>query len=172
MTTKSELRKSLKEARLTMSDAEHTLKSRQINKRLLQATDWSRVKSLHYFEPLQELLEVDTTDFVTNLEDQYPDLQLCVPRLIEGEWQLVAARGGLLRDEFDVIIVPMLGFDPKTLQRVGYGGGYYDKFLATQPQAFKIGICFEEGKRLDLATEPHDIPLDLIITDIAIYERK
>ena len=63
----------------------------------------------------------------------------------------------------------MLGFDPKTLHRIGYGGGYYDQFLATQPQAQKIGVCFDHGKTENIPTEPHDIPLDVIVTEENIY---
>jgi len=62
----------------------------------------------------------------------------------------------------------MLGFD-KTLNRIGYGGGYYDKFLANQPDAQKIGVCFEQGKVEHIPAEPHDIPLDIIITEEKVY---
>ena len=63
----------------------------------------------------------------------------------------------------------MLGFNSKALHRIGYGGGYYDKFLATQPQAQKIGVCFEQGKLAQIPAELHDIPLDVIITENHIY---
>lgn len=171
MTTKSELRAALKQTRLKMDAGERTLKSRAIVEGLRMATDWSRVKSLHFFEPLAELLEVDITSFISELEDKYPSLHLATPKLIEGEWRMVGARSGLVPDKFDAVIVPMLGFDPESLQRIGYGGGYYDKFLATQPQALKLGVCFEVGKLADLPAEPHDIGLDMIVTDVAVYKK-
>jgi 5-formyltetrahydrofolate cyclo-ligase len=65
---------------------------------------------------------------------------------------------------FDVIIVPMLGFDA-SLQRIGWGGGYYDKFLAAQPQAIKIGVCYSIGEVEHIPAEPHDVPLDMIVTE-------
>jgi 5-formyltetrahydrofolate cyclo-ligase len=169
MPTKTELRAALKQTRLSMSDGERTLKSRAIVERLRTAIDWSRVKSLHFFEPIDELLEVDITSFISELEDNYPDLYLATPKLIEGEWRLVSARPGQPPAKFDVVIVPMLGFDPDSLQRIGYGGGYYDKFLAGQPQAEKIGVCFEAGKTANLPTESHDVPLDVVITEERIY---
>jgi 5-formyltetrahydrofolate cyclo-ligase len=62
----------------------------------------------------------------------------------------------------------MLAFDT-SLQRIGYGGGYYDRFLATQPQARKVGVCFELGKVQYVRSEPHDIPLDSIVTERRVY---
>ncbi len=168
--SKTELRPQLKQARLELTDAEHTVKSREIVEKLKAVTDWSQVKSLQYFEPLQELLEPDTSDLITYLEDNYPELKLFTPRLISSKWELVAAKGGEAPSEFDVIIVPMLGFDPVSLHRIGYGGGYYDKFLATQPRAQKIGVCFELGKVKSLPTEPHDMSLDEIITENDTYK--
>ena len=78
------------------------------------------------------------------------------------------------KDEFikpeliDVIIVPGLSFD-REKNRLGYGGGYYDRYLKNT-NAFKIGICFEE-QIYDgiLPTEKTDIKMDLIITDKNIY---
>jgi 5,10-methenyltetrahydrofolate synthetase len=67
--------------------------------------------------------------------------------------------------------VPLLGFDTKTLHRIGYGGGYYDRFLATQSQSLKIGICFEQGKLAELPADRHDIPLDTVITETAVYKK-
>ncbi len=168
-TEKTELRRSLKQVRLEMSDAERTIKSRAIVERLKQAIDWPGVKTLHYFEPIKQLLEVEISGLIVYLEDNYPDLKLFTPRLIGDTWQLVAARGGTPPSEFDVVIVPMLGFD-NNLQRIGYGGGYYDKLLATQPKAKKIGVCFENGKIENIPADAHDIPLNMVITESAAYE--
>lgn len=169
MVVKEGLRKKLRQARLQLTDAEHTVKSREIVERMEQLTDWSQVKTLHYFEPLLELLEPDTTGFITYIEDNCPDIKLFTPRKIGGEWELVAAKGGKIPTEFDVVVVPALGFDPKTLHRIGYGGGYYDKFLASQPHAQKIGVCFELGKTPNLPIEPHDIALDNVVTEGRAY---
>ncbi len=163
---KSALRAQLKQTRLEMDGETHRRASLAIVERLQGLMDWSQVKSLHYFVPIPGLMEPDIRGFITDLEDKYQDLQLCIPRLIGENWELVSIREGEPPASFDVILVPMLGFDPKTLHRVGYGGGYYDRFLATQPQAQKIGICFEQGKTKNLPTEPHDVALNTIITEI------
>jgi 5-formyltetrahydrofolate cyclo-ligase len=168
--SKAELRTRLKHERLTLNDADHTLKSRAIVAKLKQITDWSSIKTLHYFEPINELLEPDISDLITYLEDTYADLKLFTPRLINNKWELVAARGGELSPDYEVVIVPALGFDDN-LQRIGYGGGYYDKFLDTQPNSLKIGVCFELGHLKKMPVETHDIGLDIIVTEEAIYRR-
>lgn len=66
--------------------------------------------------------------------------------------------------KYDVIIVPTLAFDAHN-NRMGYGKGFYDRFLATQNQALKIGLCYSFNKVIDIPTEIHDIPLDAIITE-------
>ena len=67
----------------------------------------------------------------------------------------------------DVIIVPGLLFD-KNMNRLGYGGGYYDKYL-TNTNLCKIGICFHEFLIDRLETFPHDVKMNMIITEKEIY---
>jgi 5,10-methenyltetrahydrofolate synthetase len=163
--SKVELRAQFKQLRLEMLDEEHRLASQAIVERLKTAADWSKVKSIHFFVPIEELAEVDINEFIRFLEDTYPNLQMATSRQIEDKWEIVGVHGGEPPKQFDTVIVPMLGFDPKTLHRIGYGGGYYDKFLAGQKQARKIGVCFEQGKIEGLKAEEYDVSLDMIITD-------
>jgi len=69
---------------------------------------------------------------------------------------------------FDCIIVPMLGADIKG-NRVGYGKGFYDRFLENA-NGVKIGIVFDACLVDELESEEHDIPLDLIITENRVIE--
>jgi 5-formyltetrahydrofolate cyclo-ligase len=65
----------------------------------------------------------------------------------------------------EVVLLPGSVFD---LQggRLGYGGGYYDRFLAKDaPQALRIGLAFEKQVVDNLPLEPHDIPLHLLVTE-------
>lgn len=64
---------------------------------------------------------------------------------------------------YDLIIVPGLAFDTNKF-RVGYGGGYYDNFLAVHPESFKVGIFYPFQKVEEVPIEPHDICLDLIFS--------
>lgn len=128
--TKPGLREQLKAKRLALSAAERQAKSRIIVDKLGEVVDWSQVKTVHTFEPLTKFAEVDISGF-------RPDAEIFYSKKINGEWQNVAHKQNTaIPEKFDIIIVPMLGFD-KTLHRIGYGGGFYDKFLATQPEAKK-----------------------------------
>ncbi|BCJ87183.1 5-formyltetrahydrofolate cyclo-ligase [Effusibacillus dendaii] len=71
--------------------------------------------------------------------------------------------------ELDVVIVPGVAFDRKG-GRLGYGGGYYDRFLPQlRPNALKIGIAYQLQMVEQLPMETHDIPLDLIVTEKSVY---
>lgn len=78
-----------------------------------------------------------------------------------------------LRDplDIDLIIVPGLAFDKKGF-RVGYGGGYYDRFLAQLPQVTKISLAFHMQTLPQLPRENFDIPVDYIYTERGIIECK
>ena len=67
----------------------------------------------------------------------------------------------------DCAVVPMLGFND-ALYRIGYGGGYYDRYL--QNGVFSIGLSFEEC-RCAFTPDPYDVPLDVIVTPDAVYRR-
>ena len=67
--------------------------------------------------------------------------------------------------EPDVIIMPLLGFD-KRGTRLGYGGGYYDRTLAQLSRKPRlVGIAFAAQELEDIPREPHDVPLDIVITE-------
>lgn len=65
----------------------------------------------------------------------------------------------------DVVIVPGTAFG-RDGTRLGQGGGWYDRFLTrVRPDCLTIGVGFEPQLFDDLPTEPHDVPLDMVITD-------
>jgi 5-formyltetrahydrofolate cyclo-ligase len=68
--------------------------------------------------------------------------------------------------EPDVLLVPLVGFDSAGY-RLGYGGGYYDRTLAAPEKRPRlIGVGFELGRLPTIHPQPHDIPLDVIITEV------
>ena len=74
--------------------------------------------------------------------------------------------------DIDVIILPMLGFD-RTGGRIGYGAGYYDRFLAKNPDMVKIGVAFGCQEMEHLPVDENDIKMDLIVTeDGIVYDRR
>ena len=71
-------------------------------------------------------------------------------------------------DRIDLVIVPMLGFDERGY-RIGYGGGYYDRYLSKVGDAFKLGVCFQQGGVSLLPTDKTDIKMDAIFTEEEEY---
>lgn len=70
----------------------------------------------------------------------------------------------LLEDFSDSLcIVPAFTFDPHG-QRLGYGAGYYDRFLETY-KGVSAGLCYASFVKWDLPCESHDVPVDLLVTD-------
>ncbi len=65
------------------------------------------------------------------------------------------------KEEVDIVLVPALGFD-KTGHRLGFGKGYYDRFLASIPNCPTIGIGFKEQEVEKLPVEETDFPLTSI----------
>ena len=70
----------------------------------------------------------------------------------------------------DVIICPLIGFD-KNLNRLGRGGGYYDKILFNNQNAVKIGFAYSIQESDSLPIEKHDISMNTIITEKSIYNK-
>jgi 5,10-methenyltetrahydrofolate synthetase len=68
-----------------------------------------------------------------------------------------------------VLLIPPVGFDAHGY-RLGYGGGYYDRTLAAMaPQPLKIGVAFELSRIRSIQPQPHDIPMDFIVTEAGIH---
>lgn len=70
---------------------------------------------------------------------------------------------GIEEKNIDLMIIPGVAFD-KDNNRLGYGRGYYDKYLKDK-NIYKIGICFKEQIVDNIDIEEHDIKMNLIITD-------
>jgi 5-formyltetrahydrofolate cyclo-ligase len=86
-------------------------------------------------------------------------------RMRPGVWDIpVPDEGDWVRPE--ALLVPLLGFDPQGY-RLGYGGGYYDRTLAaaTPSPPLTIGIGFEIARLETIHPQPHDVPMDLIVTE-------
>jgi 5-formyltetrahydrofolate cyclo-ligase len=65
----------------------------------------------------------------------------------------------------DVLVVPLVGFDSGRF-RLGYGGGFYDRTLAAAtPRPHTIGIAFADAELRTIYPQPHDIPMDAIVTE-------
>lgn len=73
-------------------------------------------------------------------------------------------------EEIDLVICPCTGFDEK-LNRLGMGGGYYDRFLPLCKNAKKIAVAFEAQKIERVRINEYDVPMDAIVTEDKIYTK-
>ena len=85
-------------------------------------------------------------------------------KMVPGIWNIpVPAEGAAV--EPDALLVPLVGFDAEGY-RLGYGGGYYDRTLASlRRRPLTIGIGFELAELPTIHPQPHDIPMDAIVTE-------
>ncbi len=152
MSSKAELRSELLARRAALTPEEVAAASAVVLERL-QALDWSEVGCVHVYRSVAEWGELDTRAFVAWLD---PRIEVVQPTLSKDQ--------PFPEQQFDVILVPALGFD-RDNNRLGLGGGWYDRFVAQQRQAQKIGVayawaCVDKG----IPTEPWDMKLDRVVT--------
>ncbi len=69
----------------------------------------------------------------------------------------------------DVIIAPLLAFD-RSMNRLGQGGGYYDRAFARYPDALRIGLAWSIQEEDAVPADPWDLPLHIILTETELIE--
>lgn len=93
--------------------------------------------------------------------------------LVPGAYGIPEPKDGLQAVEptrIDVVIVPALAYDRRGY-RLGYGGGYYDRFLPTlSAQAVKVGVQYDLLVWDALPVGPHDVSVDWVITERSVVE--
>ncbi len=70
----------------------------------------------------------------------------------------------------DLIIAPMIAFD-RSMNRLGQGGGYYDRTFEKYPEAIRIGLAWSVQETDAVPVQPHDIPLHMIVTESEIIQK-
>jgi len=187
--TKQELRKIYKEKRSLLSEKER-LKLDDLLLIQFQQLAFEHVINVLTYWPLSEKQEINTCLLTDFLAFRIPGLQLCFPVIdsatnsfkafaVTDDTRFTLNSYGIGEpidgkevpaEELDLILVPLLCFDKKGY-RVGYGKGFYDRFLKQcRPGAIKAGLSyFGPEERIDDINE-FDVPLDLCLTPHNIYE--
>ena len=88
-----------------------------------------------------------------------------IEEISTNQWGIMEPKTKILTDldDIDIILVPLLALDKKG-NRLGYGKGYYDKFL-TSSKSLKIGLVFEDFVYDTIPYENHDVKLDGFVTE-------
>jgi len=91
--------------------------------------------------------------------------------LVQGEFNVPAptARQAVTGDRDTLVLLPCLALD-RYGNRLGYGGGYYDRFLASHPMSCSVGVCYHRfWSETELPTDPHDRRVNYIVTERGLY---
>lgn len=170
------------EERAKLSKEEHKAYSQSIYHRLIGSKFYENSNTIMTFISFKD--EVDTHRLIKNslkigkrvtVPITYPETKEIKPseilsfdELEIGFYNILTPKKDYIRlikpEEIDLILVPGLAFDRRGY-RVGYGGGYYDRFLEKYPNITTIGICFDLQIIEELPKEDFDIPVDFIITE-------
>jgi 5-formyltetrahydrofolate cyclo-ligase len=182
--TKKELRKIYLRKRMDLSEEEYLRLNREICDNLFSSVNFTNLSVIHTFLPIKSNREVDTWLVIDRVRKNYPHVRMCIPKInnqtselehyyLEGPEQLENNMWGIPEpvkgvptpiEKIDAVLVPLLAFDRQG-HRIGYGRGFYDRFLAAcRPDCQKIGLSFFEVEdRIDGINEK-DVALDVIIT--------
>lgn len=130
-----------------------------------------------FFVYLSVGTEADTRGLIEELLRR--GKRVCVPR-IAGEVMLAVPYGELSEGAFgipapakgedtpcEVALVPLLAFDRKG-DRIGYGGGFYDRYLASHPETKRIGYAYAGQETKEIRAEGGDVPLDGLLTEFGL----
>ena len=184
---KKELRQKYKGKRQELNDAEIEEMSLAIANKVLTLPIWEKTY-FHIFLPIIEKKEVNTefilhllagrdkeiiiskSDFLTRNLTHF--LLTDNTKIKKNEYNIPEPVDGIEvpTSKIEVVFVPLLAFD-KAGNRVGYGKGFYDKFLSQcKPKTIKIGLSFFEAvENIDDVFE-NDVKLDYCVTPDGVYE--
>ncbi|HSK71282.1 MAG TPA: 5-formyltetrahydrofolate cyclo-ligase [Pyrinomonadaceae bacterium] len=187
---KSELRKIYLGKKKSLSPEERSEKNRQIADNFFQNFDLSRIRFLHCFLPIKKFNEIDTGIIFGRIWQDFPEIETLVPRvnfqtseienlkftseteLVQNSWQIYEpAHNELVEaEEIDLVLVPLLCFDERGY-RVGYGKGFYDRFLSRcRKDCSKIGLSYFPPAAEIEGVHEFDVKLDFCVTPEKVFE--
>ena len=173
---KKEIRAAIRVQKRAMTMEEIERRSAALGKLFLESELYKNAKTIYGYLPYNQ--EVRT---VPMLEQALRDgKKVAIAKIFGTEMKFVAmtdlslveqgysgipepiADGPLGDDENALVLMPGMAFDPHG-HRIGYGGGFYDKFLEKEPNHPTLALCYEFQMLPYLETEPHDILVDCVL---------
>jgi len=188
--TKAELRKIYLAKQRILSPLERKRKSQQIVGNFFQKFDLTKIKFLHCFAAIEKFNEVETSLIFQKIWLEFPHIETLLPRvnfqtdeienlkfnktskLVKNAWEIDEPTESELVEtkKIDVVLVPLLGFDAQGF-RVGYGKGFYDRFLSKcRKDCLKIGLSYFAPVMKISDAQDFDIKLDFCITPEKVWK--
>ena len=173
---KKELRDYIRKFKRAMTKEEIESRSKALGELFLNSEAYKNAKSIYGYLPYNQ--EVRTTAMLA--QAQADGKRVAVPKIF-GDTMLFIwlddlnnvekgysgipeppGDGPLADDPTALVLMPGMAFD-KEGHRLGYGGGFYDKFLEREPNHPTLALCYEFQMLPHLDTEAHDIPVDTVL---------
>ena len=173
---KLQLRRSIRERKRAMTEEEIVSRSEKLCERFLASEAYKNAKTIYGYLPYNQ--EVRT---VPMLQQALKDgKKVAVPKCYGDQMEFIylddltqvekgyagipepIADEPIARDKTALVLMPGLAFDAEG-HRIGYGGGFYDKYLSAEPGHPTLALCYEFQMLPHLETEEHDIPVDTVI---------
>ena len=173
---KKELRRQIREQKRAMTEAEIVSASERLGELFLNCAQYREAKTIYGYLPYNQ--EVRT---VPMLEQAMKDgKRVAVPKCYGEEMRFIymddlskvekgyanipepIADEPVAEDKTALVLMPGMAFT-KDGKRMGYGGGFYDKFLAAEPEHPTVALCYAFQMVEDLPTEDYDIPVDCVL---------
>ena len=181
---KKKIRREMRQLRDSLNMRDIVSKSADIQERLWQLIEEQKSGAIMFYvafgseartqDCIARTIESGRTAIVPICVDG-EGRQLLPSRLLDPQSELAAGSFGILEpkpefrrpfppEKIDLVVIPGLAFDQNGY-RVGYGGGYYDRFLARCPQALSVGLAYEMQILECVFPEEWDVPIHRIITE-------
>lgn len=188
--TKAELRKTYLRRQAELSDEKRQHLSLQIADSFFGGFDLTLVSVIHFFIPIEKFREVNTRPIFRRIWANFPQITTVVPRvnfathamesliylpdtrLSTNAWGIDEPSHNEIIEssKIDIVLVPLVCFDGNG-HRVGYGKGFYDRFLRTcRRDCLKIGLSFFEPVEQIEDSHDGDVMLDYVVTSESIYK--
>ena len=173
---KKALRRFIREQKRAMTEADIETRSAKLGQLFAASDAYKNARTIYGYLPYNQ--EVRT---VPMLERALQDgKRVAVPKVYGEDMKFIylsdlsqvekgyagipepIADGPVADDETALVLMPGLAFDPQG-HRIGYGGGFYDKFLAAEPGHPTLALCYDFQMLPHLDTEEFDIPVDTVL---------
>lgn len=173
---KQELRRSIRDRKRAMTSEDIQIRSEKLGQLFAASDAYRNANTIYGYLPYNQ--EVRTAPM---LEQALRDgKQVAVPKVYGDEMKFIVltdltqvekgyagipepvADGPIAADPHALVLMPGLAFDPQG-HRIGYGGGFYDKFLAREPEHPTLALCYDFQVLPHLETEEFDIPVDTVL---------